>query len=529
MTECIVAENVGYVYEYPQGPFIRRTVGLVDASLRINCGERVVLVGANGSGKTTLLRAISGTHKCTGKLTVLGRDAFEDTTLNADVAYVGDRWPSRYGWANTVKDLVTMFPNPNWDRILLLCEKLHVDLTWRVDKISDGMRRRVQILMGLLFEKKVLVMDECTPDLDLVERSSMLDFLTEQSEQHGVTVVICSHIFDFLSDWPTKVVHMAKGKTLDVITPADFGGRTIQQIAYSWIGEDLGVLDPNCSTMGDTKFPSSPTKKQADRETVINTKNFFFTMGDTKSRWGYGTDVFKGLTLEVLKGQRVLLVGTNGSGKSTLLRVLAGKHIIPEDSAFVCGRPSFHDTTLHEILGFSGSWWDESPWDMSVAEMLDLDPERKNIDPRTQELLKVLSIDLDWRMNKVSLGQRTRIQLLLALRVFKPILLLDEITAYLDVCQRIDLLRWIWKESEENGCTIVYSTHIFEGMDGWASDAIVLNSVSGQMELSTSLQGDALGGQRLLDWVAVKMRALKKSEWELIAQRTETTAKAAMK
>ena len=46
-------------------------------------------------------------------------------------------------------------------------------------------------------------------------------------------------------------------------------------------------------------------------------------------------------------------------------------------------------------------------------------------------------------------------------------LLLDEVTVSLDVIVRMDLLAWLKRESEERGATVIYATHIFDGLDGW--------------------------------------------------------------
>jgi CCR4-NOT complex subunit CAF16 len=70
-------------------------------------------------------------------------------------------------------------------------------------------------------------------------------------------------------------------------------------------------------------------------------------------------------------------------------------------------------------------------------------------------------------MHQVSDGQRRRVQIFLGLiRPFK-VLLLDEVTVSLDVVVRQDLLRWLKRESEERGATILYATHIFDGLDDW--------------------------------------------------------------
>merc|ERR1712032_137602 len=82
----------------------------------------------------------------------------------------------------------------------------------------------------------------------------------------------------------------------------------------------------------------------------------------------------------------------------------------------------------------------------------------------------------NWRMHQLSDGQRRRVQIFMGLlRPFK-ILLLDEVTTSLDVCVRQDLLRWLVRESDERGATIVYATHIFDGLDDWASDLLYLTN-----------------------------------------------------
>jgi CCR4-NOT complex subunit CAF16 len=95
---------------------------------------------------------------------------------------------------------------------------------------------------------------------------------------------------------------------------------------------------------------------------------------------------------------------------------------------------------------------------------------------RRDELVDLLGIDLKWRMHQLSDGQRRRVQLMLGLiRPFK-ILLLDEITTSLDVCVRQDLLKWLVNESDVRGATILYATHIFDGLDDWATNVMYLTN-----------------------------------------------------
>jgi CCR4-NOT complex subunit CAF16 len=178
--------------------------------------------------------------------------------------------------------------------------------------------------------------------------------------------------------------------------------------------------------------------------------------------------------LTLNSGDRCLLVGSNGAGKTTILKILGGKHMVEPQMVRVLGRSAFHDTAALTSSGhlsyLGGEWRREVAFaGFEVPIQMDISAEKMifgvaGIDPqRRAELIKVLDIDLSWRMHKVSDGQRRRVQICMGLlRPFK-FLLLDEITVDLDVLARADLLKFLRKECEERSATIIYATHIFDG------------------------------------------------------------------
>lgn len=64
---------------------------------------------------------------------------------------------------------------------------MDVDVNWHMHQVSDGQRRRVQIVLGLLMPWEVLLLDEVTVDLDVVVRSNLLNFLKKETETRGAT------------------------------------------------------------------------------------------------------------------------------------------------------------------------------------------------------------------------------------------------------------------------------------------------------------------------------------------------------
>jgi CCR4-NOT complex subunit CAF16 len=186
---------------------------------------------------------------------------------------------------------------------------------------------------------------------------------------------------------------------------------------------------------------------------------------------GAAAPVFDGLSLSIPRGARCLLLGGNGVGKSTLLRLVGGRYLLPADMIRVLGRPAFHDTTLAAEVALLGG---DFPFvaDISVGEILS---GRPRVDPhRREHLIDVLEVDRGWRMHQVSDGQRRRVQILLDLERSVRVVLLDEVTADLDILARADLLRFLRAESERVEVTTIYATHVLDGLQDWASHLMFL-------------------------------------------------------
>jgi CCR4-NOT complex subunit CAF16 len=133
-----------------------------DFSLTLRAGDRCLLVGANGAGKTTLLKILGGKHMVDPAMVrVLGRSAFHDTTLTSTgaLSYLGGEWRRDVAFAGfdvplqmdvAAEKMIFGVQGIDATRRDRLIKVLDIDLTWRMHKVSDGQRRRVQICMGLL-------------------------------------------------------------------------------------------------------------------------------------------------------------------------------------------------------------------------------------------------------------------------------------------------------------------------------------------------------------------------------------------
>ena len=187
--------------------------------------------------------------------------------------------------------------------------------------------------------------------------------------------------------------------------------------------------------------------------------------------------MIRDMRLALEPGTCTLLLGANGAGKTTLLKILAGKHLVPRETVLVLGREAFYDTGLTSSgdLSFIGGNWQRDvafagyniplAGDFPASRMLDsipgVCPERK------KRIIEVLDVDVNWRMHQVSDGQRRRVQLAWGLMLPYKVLLLDEITVDLDVLGRAELMGFLREECRERQVTIVYATHIFDGLESF--------------------------------------------------------------
>ena len=162
----------------------------------------------------------------------------------------------------------------------------------------------------------------------------------------------------------------------------------------------------------------------------------------------------------------------NGAGKTTLLRLLSGKRMAPPSTILISSVDPF--TSGLEGVTYLGLEWVLNPivrTDIDVPTLLasvggDAYPARRD------ELVRILDVDVRWRMHAVSDGERRRVQLAMGLLRPWRVLLLDEITVDLDLLSRRNFLDWLKQETERRACTIVYATHILDNLADWPTHLV---------------------------------------------------------
>ncbi|KAJ1311207.1 hypothetical protein OPQ81_009707 [Rhizoctonia solani] len=209
---------------------------LIDLSLNLPKGSRTLLIGANGAGKSTLLQILAGKRLVqSSEVLIFGRDVFRNSPPG--ITYLGTEWAmnpvvrSDIVVSHFLDSIGGYRHKARRDRLLNI---LDVDLDWHMHAISDGERRRVQMV---------------TVDLDVLVRDDLLAFLREESETRGATILYATHIFDGLNTFPTHVAHMRFGQFVSEPAPwlqqqtepglpSPSSGSTLHALALRWLKED---------------------------------------------------------------------------------------------------------------------------------------------------------------------------------------------------------------------------------------------------------------------------------------------------
>ncbi len=210
----------------------RQTVHAVkQASLTVEHGEVVLIIGPSGSGKSTLLRSVNKLEIPTsGKIFV---DDAEVTAQSVDIRQVREDVGMVFQNFNlfphlTAMENITLAPIKVKQMAKPDAEKLGRELLARVglsDKsssypaqLSGGQQQRVAIARALAMNPKVMLFDEPTSALDPEMIKEVLDVMLELAKS-GMTMLIVSHEMGFASAAADRVVFMDEGEIIEIDTP----------------------------------------------------------------------------------------------------------------------------------------------------------------------------------------------------------------------------------------------------------------------------------------------------------------------
>lgn len=212
------------------------------------------------------------------------------------------------------------------------------------------------------------------------------------------------------------------------------------------------------------------------------------------------------VSFAIAEGEAVGYLGPNGAGKSTMIKMMTGILVPSAGEISVLGRVPHRErqTNAREIgvvFGQRSQLW----WDLPVVDSFELHREiyaipRPRFDANMKSLSRLLELEpfLERAVRQLSLGQRMRAEIVMALLHDPKILFLDEPTIGLDVVAKDAVRKFLSRVNRERGTTIILTTHDLQDIEEICPRLIMVDHSRLIFDGETAKLRTALGSARRL-------------------------------
>lgn len=191
--------------------------GIIELNLAVEQGEFFGFIGPNGAGKSTTIRTLLGLIAPTsGSAMIFGKDVTkEKESILRDVGYLPSE--ALFYQGMKVKDVLKLSADLRKKdckaEAKLLCDRLQLDTSRKIDELSFGNRKKVAIVCALQHRPGLLVLDEPTSGLDPLMQKEFFDILQERNKE-GTTIFLSSHILSEIQRNCTRAAIIRDGRII---------------------------------------------------------------------------------------------------------------------------------------------------------------------------------------------------------------------------------------------------------------------------------------------------------------------------
>ena len=224
--------------------FYGKSRGIIDVSLSIEEGEFFGFIGPNGAGKSTLIRTLLGLISPTsGSAKVLGHDIVtEKTEILKSVGYMPSE--AKFYDGMRVGELLDFSAKLRGVDCKaeqnLLCERLELDTSRKIDELSLGNRKKVGIVTALQHNPALCILDEPTSGLDPLMQQEFFKILKERNEE-GATIFLSSHILSEIKKYCKSAGIIREGKLVLLDTVDNLGHTGVKKVSLRGVSDIPGI------------------------------------------------------------------------------------------------------------------------------------------------------------------------------------------------------------------------------------------------------------------------------------------------
>ncbi|MCU6750740.1 MULTISPECIES: ABC-F family ATP-binding cassette domain-containing protein [Oscillospiraceae] len=417
---------------------------LDDVNFYLNEGDKVGVIGINGTGKSTFLKVLSGVTEPDGG--TISRNP------NVQVSLLPQN-PAMEESATVLEQVFLHFPAEfrelNEYEAKAMLNRLGItDFAQKVGTLSGGQRKRVALAAALIHPADVLILDEPTNHLD----SEMVAWLEDWLRRFKGGLVMVTHDRYFLERVVNHITELSQGKLYhyeanyskylelreqraEMVEASERKRQSILRVEREWI-------------MRGCKARTTKSKERIQRyEALLNQEapetDEAVQMAAASSRLGKkiielrdvskafdGRPIVSRFSYNLLRGDRIGIVGRNGAGKSTLLHLMAGE-LAPDSGTVEVG------ATVK--IGHFSQEGRELDLNQRVYDFIHDIADEVRTDEGTfsaNQMMERFLFPGDLQsvpIGRLSGGERRRLYLLSVLMEAPNVLLLDEPTNDLDV------------------------------------------------------------------------------------------------
>ena len=188
----------------------------LELNMQIPENQIIGLIGANGAGKSTTFKLMIGLIRPDqGNAEVFGRNAAElgaEEKQKIGVVFSDSGFSEYLRVQQLIPVMKRFYPDFQEKEFRKRCERFKIPLNKQIKDFSTGMKAKLNVLLALSHDSRLLILDEPTAGLDVVAREEILDLLREYMEIPGRTIVISSHISGDLEHFCDDLYMIHEGK-----------------------------------------------------------------------------------------------------------------------------------------------------------------------------------------------------------------------------------------------------------------------------------------------------------------------------